>query len=511
MTSLRAWSQRPTIVHGIPADSVHDDEMTVASRSVALISGLLLLQACSEESSSTDWWGQGGSDAATDTGDGDSGELPSDAPAEALPDAPHDAPAEAPPPDASPAPAPALYPNDRTHSPVSQWVVDRLGEILARNPDSEREVFMKAGDSISASTQFLHCFASSTIDLGTHGDLQPSIDHFTATPVQNATPFDRVSLSVESGRTAYWAMNGSPSPLTREIDALSPAVGVVMFGTNDIGWFGEDHLKTLDWYHGHLFDLVDAMIDRGVIPILSTIPPRDDQASHDAWVPTFNAVIRGMAQGRQIPLVDLHRELLMLPAHGLSSDGVHPNVFGAGACVLSSEGLTKGYNVRNLVTLTALDRVRRAVLAQEGFIDEDAPVLAGLGTLDSPYVVAGNPFVDVRDTSQSSSKALDVYDGCGSTADESGPEVVYEFELATPARIRAIVLDRGDVDIDVHLLDGSATTSGCLARNDTLIEADLSPGSYHVVLDTYVAGAAPAAGEYLFALLVCAPGDSACL
>ena len=72
-------------------------------------------------------------------------------------------------------------------------------------------------------------------------------------------------------------------------------------------------------------------------------------------------------------------------------------------------------------------------------------------------------------------------------------------------------MDRGNVDVDVHLLGATVTTSGCLVRNDTLIGKDLSPGTYHVVVDTFVTGGTPASGEYLFALLVCAPGDAACL
>ena len=407
--------------------------------------------------------------------------------------------------------APALYPSDRTHSPITPYVVDRLTEILARNPTSARDLFMKAGDSITASNAFLYCFAGASVDLDTHADLQATLDVYRGATVLGTTSFDRDSDVVQSGRTAFWAMSGQPSPLTQEMDAVEPAVGVVMFGTNDIGWFGADHLATLDWYHGYMFDLVDAMLARGIIPILSTIPPRDDDSTLDAWVPTFNAAIRGFAQGRQIPLVDFHRELLPLPNHGLSGDGVHPNASGSGACVLTADGLGYGYDVRNLITLEALDRVRRAALSDAGALDADAPTLAGQGTTTSPFLIVGQPFVDVRDTRSAPSRVLDVYDGCSSTADESGPEVVYRLEVTSPVRIRAIVLDRGDVDIDVHLLDASATTAGCLARDDALLEADLTPGTYHIVLDTYVSAGTEKSGEYLFVLMTCPPGDPACL
>lgn len=407
--------------------------------------------------------------------------------------------------------APALYPSDRTHSPITPYVVTRLAEVLAVNPTSAHDLFMKVGDSITASGAFLFCFAGDNVDLDTHTELQPTLDLYRGASVLGTTPFDRDSNSVLSGRTAYWAMTGDPCPLVQEMDAVNPAVGEVMLGTNDIGWYGADHLSTLDWYHGYMFDLVDAMLARGIIPVLSTIPPRDDDASHDAWVPTFNATIRAFAQGRQIPLVDFHRELAELPSHGLSGDGVHPNASGSGACVLDAAGLQFGYNVRNLITLEALDRVRRAALGGEGALDAEAPTLAGEGTLASPFVVQGRPFVDVRDTSSAPSDALDVYDGCSATADESGPEVIYRLETASAVRIRAIVLDRGDVDVDIHLLGAEVATSGCLDRSDALVEADLDAGTHHLVVDTYVDTGTERSGEYVLVLMICEPGDPACI
>lgn len=478
---------------------------------LGLVVCTVIVQGCSEDDGASGWY-YGSSDeaGAPDAIQPDAADARPDAAPDVLSDA--SAPetgTDATPPDA-PAPAPALYPSDRTQSPVTPYVVARMNEVLAVNPTSRRDLFMKVGDSISASTRFLHCFADGEAELGSHGALQPTLDAYASATVEGTTSFDRVSASVESGRTASWAMNGDPSPLEQELTALDPALAVVMFGTNDIGWFSPDHLHTLSWYHGHMFDLVDTLIGAGVVPILSTLPPRDDNAALDAWIPTFNAVIRGMAQGRQVPLVDFHRELVSLQDHGLSPDGVHPNAYtgGGDACSLSPEGLAFGYNVRNWITLTALDRVRRSVIAGDGALDDTAPVLAGLGTIDDPFVVSSHPFVDVRDTTQATSDSLDVY-GC-SSADESGPEYVYRLEVSEPVRMRAVVLDRGQVDVDVHLLGETVSESSCLARGDTMVEEALSPGVYHLVLDTYVSGGQALTGEFLLAVLTCAPGDPAC-
>jgi hypothetical protein len=66
-----------------------------------------------------------------------------------------------------------------------------------------------------------------------------------------------------------------------------------------------------------MLDIVDAMLAAGAIPVMSTIPPRDDSAAADARVPLFNAIVRGIAQGRGVPLVDFHRALVPLTEHGL--------------------------------------------------------------------------------------------------------------------------------------------------------------------------------------------------
>ena len=67
------------------------------------------------------------------------------------------------------------------------------------------------------------------------------------------------------------------------------------------------------------------------------------------------------------------------------------------------------------------------------------------------------------------------------------------------------------VDVDIHLLDASASEAGCLARADSRIELSLEPGVYHFALDTYVDGGGVAlGGDYTFVVLACEPGDPDC-
>jgi hypothetical protein len=264
-----------------------------------------------------------------------------------------------------------------------------------------------------------------------------------------------------------------------------------MFGTNDVGAgdpFG---------YSDSMMTLVDRLLARGVVPILSSIPPRDDMPAVDALVPLYNLIVRGIAQGRQVPFVDYHRELAGLPMHGLGSDGVHPNQAPAGACALDEAGLEFGYNVRNLLGLEALDRARGALAGEAA--DASAPVMAGSGTARDPFVIPSLPFTDLRNTMDSSSRDFSEYPGCMAMQNEAGPEYVYRFTLSAPASVHLYVFDRGMVDVDLHLLN-DPDPSSCIARGHLEIEQMLDAGEYYVILDSFVMGSTELAGEYLLVI-----------
>jgi hypothetical protein len=394
---------------------------------------------------------------------------------------------------------PARYPADRLQSPVTPWVRDRLLALRGEVPGLHEDVFMKVGDSITVDENALGCFAGSRVDLGERPDLQPAIDHFLAGQAGSATPWDRDSEAAEVGRTASWALDGNPSPVEQELAALEPAFAVVQYGTNDMQ-MGSTYLSAIWSYGSSMLDLVDLLLDAGVIPLLVTIPPRDDLAEADAWVPTYNAVVRGIAQGRQIPVVDLELGLRGIDGYGLYSDGVHLQPWSQGACKLTEQGLEYGCNMRNLLVLDGLDRLRRAALDGE-VQDEDGAPLAGSGLAEDPFVVDGFPFTDLRDTSTEGERRIDSYPGCGSSADESGPELVYRVELERRTTLRFLVFDRGEVDIDLHLLGESVDDANCQGRDDSDLELTLDAGTWHLVLDTYVSGGEELSGEFLVVVI----------
>ncbi len=406
---------------------------------------------------------------------------------------PPDDPDMAPP---EPVEGPANYPAGQTQSPITPAVAESLRAIAARVP-RQGDVFSKIGASSTVSQSFMQCFAGDDIALDGRDHLLDTIEHFAAGDAGGSDPYTRESLSATVGWSALSAIAGDPSPLQREVDAADPRFAIVMYGTNDI------QRRDIDGYAGDLLTIVETLTAQGVIPLLSSIMPRDDDPEADLLVPSYNAVVRGVAQGHQVPFIDFHRELLPLPDHGLSGDRLHPSVYrpaGARACDFGPEGLGYGYNIRNLITITALDRAR-AILDGEPAPDPPQPLAVQAGTFDDPHPITALPYTHLADTRDAGQDLVDGYPACDAGQDESGPERVYRLVLDRPTIIRAWVLDRGDVDVDLHLL-GDRDAASCLDRDHREIVASLDPGEWWLVADTFVsAGGAERAGEYLLVVV----------
>jgi len=390
-----------------------------------------------------------------------------------------------------------VYPADRAHSPLGPVAAEALRAIAARAPSAAADVFAKVGDSITVSRAFLDCFDGGGVELDAHADLEPARAHFAAGDAAGTSPYSRASEAATVGWSVGAAMRGAPSPLERELGALNPTLAVVMFGTNDL------QSRAPNAYFSGMRALVDALVGRGVVPLMSTIPPRDDSALADADVPLYNGIVRALAQSRRVPLMDLHRALMALPGHGMGPDNLHPSASPEGACALTASGLQSGYNQRNLLTLEALDRAWRA-LRSEPAPDAEGPMRRGDGSGEAPIEIDALPFAELGDTRSATTRRIDRYVGCQSQADESGPEHIYRLTLDAPRTVRAVVVDGEGVDVDLHLMVDPGDAATCLERHDREVEADLGEGVWYFVVDTYVAdGGPPQAGEY--ALVVFSP------
>lgn len=363
---------------------------------------------------------------------------------------------------------------------LAPGVVARVREVVARVPRRRADVFAKIGDSATVSRVFMQCFADDDeLDLSGREELRPHIEAIRRARIGGRSSFSRESQAARVGWSVHHMLRGSPSPVVRELRAMSPRFALVMFGGNDI------EIGRLDLYGTRMTRLVDALLERGTIPILSTIPPRDDDGAADAEVPRYNALIHAIAAARRVPMIDLHAAMEVLPRHGLTRDGVHPNapiVDGrARGCDFSESGLRHGMNVRNLMSVRMLAHLRSLIADP---VEAPAYEETAVTRLDGERVAV---LGDTRDGTTD----LDGYAACDATQSEAGPERRYSLHLDAEAVIRAEVMYESGVDVDVHLL----REGRCIARGDRRLEARVEPGDYEIVVDTFESERN--AGEYL--------------
>jgi hypothetical protein len=106
---------------------------------------------------------------------------------------------------------------------------------------------------------------------------------------------------------------------------------------------------------------------------------------------------------------------------------------------------------------------------------------------DGLICVSSFPYTEDNTTTGAASDLFDSY-GCSPSTDESGPEVIYQVDLAEDGFL-AVDLPEGDMasgaDIDVHIL-GSLDSDDCFDRGHWRSGAWLPAGRYFVVADSWV-------------------------
>ena len=127
---------------------------------------------------------------------------------------------------------------------------------------------------------------------------------------------------------------------------------VLMLGTNDPG--NPNNVEDL-------IAIVDRLEAQHIVPILSTIPPRNDAFSDELNV-EFNTAVAALAQSRSLPLIDFYREILLRRPGTtwlgtlISADGIHPTASAAGYTTTSNP-YTAGGDPATHTTGAALDNV----------------------------------------------------------------------------------------------------------------------------------------------------------
>lgn len=119
--------------------------------------------------------------------------------------------------------------------------------------------------------------------------------------------------------------------------------------------------------------------------------------------------------------------------------------------------------------------------------DESTPDEASGECPANTLCIDSLPFVDHASTVGAPAN-LDNY-ACAPDTDESGPERMYQLELTEPGFLAVTLFGLPDgVDVDVHLLT-SPDPDSCIDRGHWDAASLLEPGTYTVVIDSWVSSA----------------------
>jgi hypothetical protein len=380
--------------------------------------------------------------------------------------------------------ASSRYPNDRIHSVITASVIAKIRSIIDAGSNAGRHIarFIKIGDSITTSGAESHsqpqspflcqCICADYVsedkawdfrrNLDTHKTaLAPSVNFFlNDTMADGTSSFNRASAAAAVGMVSSWAVNGSPSPLRKEIDAVNPQFSIVMYGANDVGGYGSMHTIMATYMRG-MRRIVDSCIIQGIVPILTATCPRVDKMEYTL---AMSYLVRALAQQYQIPFIDYYRAMMLLPEFGLRDDGVHPNYLDYNkSCWFTKEGLIYGYNLRNLITLEMLSTMHKIATTTVTAIDSEAAVLDGNGTASDPFIIDAVPFVDVQ------------------TLSESNTAVTYKLTLQEQTRMRMLITTQNSADISISIAN-SGNVSVAQTTAEPAIDQTLGDGTYTITV-----------------------------
>ena len=174
------------------------------------------------------------------------------------------------------------------------------------------------------------------------------------------------SYTACSGIRADEMLSGGKSnmpPLEKLLDQYKPQIVVLMLGTNDASAG-----RKVEDFRQDITKAVQLMIDRGIVPILSTIPPHvgKSELAH-----SYNDALRFMSKKASLPLVDFEAEILTRRPNDwdgtlLSKGDVHPTA-NQGSATPASEPTAEnpassGYLLRGWLSVKKIGEVKAVVL-----------------------------------------------------------------------------------------------------------------------------------------------------
>lgn len=147
------------------------------------------------------------------------------------------------------------------------------------------------------------------------------------------------------------------------LEMYKPQAVVFMLGTNDI----TARRETADFRKNYI-SAIDMMLERGIVPIVSTIPPH---VNNPRASKLFNEEIRDIAKDKSVPLIDFEKEILKRRPDDwngtlMNKNDVHPSAEFGGTKASSAptaENLkNSGYLLRGWLTVQKIAEVKAKVI-----------------------------------------------------------------------------------------------------------------------------------------------------
>ena len=178
----------------------------------------------------------------------------------------------------------------------SAQVADRMNYAAYLRTIRERragkvrhDVFLFAGDSITAAARYTHILGS----------------------------WLARGLPVRQGVGTVTAEYGAAN-IQKYLADAQPEFAVIMYGTNDVGRgiAISDSMSALS-------AIVDACLESGTVPVLATIPPRGYDPRSQGAQERYNRAVIQLARQRRVPVSYVFEEMIQHDLKTVLSDGVH--------------------------------------------------------------------------------------------------------------------------------------------------------------------------------------------
>jgi len=226
---------------------------------------------------------------------------------------------------------------------------------LGRARGADPHVISKIGDCLTDNANFLTPIGRGEYSLGYYTYLRPVIQQFALSlSYDSLAAYDGLVTTAVLDSTFADPMACLPgeSPLQCEYRVRNPSVAIIMFGAQDLLFTSAEDFDT------SLRRIVHETVQAGIIPILSTFPPHSNLPDLSQQ---FNEIVVRVALEYDVPLINLWLALEPIPYHALK-DGRHLSDPLTTAGDFSPANLQRGFPLRNLLTLQALDAVWRGAM-----------------------------------------------------------------------------------------------------------------------------------------------------